>query len=857
MGFTPMMLQYFEVKDQYKDCILFYRLGDFYEMFFDDAVIASKELELTLTGRDCGMEERAPMCGIPFHSYEGYVSKLIVKGYKVAICEQLEDPATAKGIVKRDVIRVITPSTIMSDSLVESTKNNFLVSIYKYDGRIGLAFLDFSTGELYATVIKNEIYQNLIIELSRYMPSECIVNEAAENDKDIGTIITSLNCYVSKGSNTYYENPHATNEKQFGGKFSLEINEISYNAIAGAVRYIIQTQKTDISHINKVLYYSIGEFMDIDVNTRRNLELTETLRNKTKKGSLLWVLDMTQTAMGGRRLRKWIDQPLINCGLISKRLSGVEELLKNIVFRSNIKEQLQCIMDIERLISKVVCKTANARDLVALKSSMAVLPQISFTLVGCKSSLLNEIYSEIDVLEDVFTLIDISITDMPPISVRDGGIIKTGYSEKLDDLHLALTEGKGWLADIESSEREKTGIKNLKVGFNKVFGYYIEISNSNISKVPETYIRKQTLTNGERYITQKLKEIEDLVLGAEEKSVKLEYSLFEEIRDKIGAAQERIQNTARAIGVLDSLVSLAEVAARYNYCKPEVDVSGCIDIKQGRHPVVERLSDELFVPNDTYLNISGDRFSIITGPNMAGKSTYMRQVAVITLMAQIGSYVPAESARIGIVDKIFTRVGASDDLASGQSTFMVEMSEVAHILKNATSNSLIIYDEIGRGTSTYDGLAIAWAVVEYTVNQKLCGAKTLFATHYHELTKLEDILEGVKNYSVAVKERGDSIVFLRKIVKGGADDSYGVEVAKLAGIPSKVLKRAKEILQKLESEQSHEKFSRKPAQMPEITLEDEALRHLTEEIKKINLDTLTPIESMNILYKLKKEIDKL
>lgn len=860
MGYTPMMQQYFKVKEQYPDCILFYRLGDFYEMFFDDAVTASKELELTLTGKDCGMEDRAPMCGVPYHSSEGYISKLITKGYKVAICEQMENPATAKGLVKRDVIRIVTPSTITNDSVVDSSKNNFLVAIYKDAGRLGLAFLDFSTGELCATVILREIYENLITELARYMPSEALLSEAAGNDKDILSILNTFSCYVTCGKGEYFENAADINEPQFSGKCKLYQNEISYPAIAGAVRYILETQKTDISHINCVSYYTIGEFMDIDPNTRRNLELTETMRSKSKKGSLLWVLDQTETAMGGRRLRKWIDQPLINCGLINKRLAGVEELQKDVQLRSGIKEILSSILDLERLIGRVVCKTANARDLVALKNSMQVLPQLSFSLAGCRSGILSDLCRQIDALEDVYEIIERSIVDAPPITLRDGGLIKEGFNERLDELHLALTEGKGWLTDIETTEREKTGIKNLKIGFNKVFGYYIEVSKSNVSRVPETYIRKQTLTTGERYITQKLKEIEDLVLGSEEKSVKLEYSIFEEIRDKVGDAQERVQNTARAIGILDCLISFAEVAARFNYCKPVVDVSGHIDIKEGRHPVVERLSDEMFVPNDTNLNDTTDRFLVITGPNMAGKSTYMRQVAILVLMAQIGSFVPASSANIGIVDRIFTRVGASDDLAAGQSTFMVEMSEVAHILKNATANSLIIYDEIGRGTSTYDGLAIAWAVAEFTANKKTCGAKTLFATHYHELTRLETLLEGVKNYCVAVKERGDDIIFLRKIIRGGTDDSYGVEVAKLAGIPARVIKRAKEILTELEKSKPHEAASHQTAesaQQEQPTLGDQLLRNITEKVKQIDLNTITPIEAMNLLYQLKKEIDTL
>ncbi len=858
MGYTPMMQQYFSVKEQYKDCILFYRLGDFYEMFFDDALTASRELELTLTGRDCGMPERAPMCGVPYHSSSGYVSKLIAKGYKVAICEQVEDPAVAKGIVKRDVIRVVTPSTITEDGVVESDKNNFLASVYKTEGRLGAAFLDFSTGELYATIIYNDIYENIITELSRFMPTECLVNEDAANDKTIDKILKASGCYVTRRSNEYFEDSDEVNSQCFEGRCTLIKSEISYNAIGAAVKYISETQKTDISHINSVSYYSIGEFMNMDVNTRRNLELTETMRTKKKKGSLLWVLDMTETSMGGRRLRSWVEQPLINCGAINKRLGGVEELFKNAVIRLNIRELLKNVMDMERLISKVVCRSANARDLLALKNSFSIIPALLFEIAGCKSEIINELYKSIDRLEDICGLIDMSICDNPPMTIRDGGIIKENYSERLDGYRAALRDGKGWLADIEAKEKENTGIKNLKVGFNKVFGYYIEVSKSNVDKVPESYIRKQTLTNGERYITQELKEIEDKILGAEEKSIQLEYMLFEEIREAVGKERERIQNTAKAIGILDCLMSLAEVAAKYNYVRPTVDVSDVIDIKQGRHPVVERLSDEMFVPNDTFLNNTGDRLSIITGPNMAGKSTYMRQVAVIALMAQIGSFVPAASARIGISDSIFTRVGASDDLAAGQSTFMVEMSEVAHILKNATQNSLIIYDEIGRGTSTYDGLAIAWAVLEYTASKKTCGAKTLFATHYHELTGLEESMEGVKNYSVAIKERGDDIVFLRKIVSGGADNSYGVDVAKLAGLPEDVIKRARAILKNLEGGKTVLKPKKvKEESQPQMSFAAGIESEIIEKIKSLDVDTLTPIEGLSFLYKIKKELEQI
>ncbi|MBQ9097076.1 MAG: DNA mismatch repair protein MutS [Clostridia bacterium] len=857
MSYTPMMQQYFGVKENYKDCILFYRLGDFYEMFFDDAETASKELELTLTGRDCGMEQRAPMCGVPYHSADGYITKLIEKGYKVAICEQMEDPASVKGIVKRDVIKVITPSTIITDGAVEQTKNNFLMSVYKKSGELGLSFADYSTGELYATVIDEEIYQNLITEISRFSPTEAVICTECENDLNIKKILASFDVYITYDKNGYFESPREKLAEKFGASGDVNFDDVSAPAVAGAIRYIEETQKTDISHISKIEYYSSGEYMNIDPNTKRNLEVAETMRNKAKKGSLLWVLDKTKTAMGGRQIRKWIDRPLRSCVLINKRLAGVEELMGDVMLRSEIMEMLSGVRDIQRLMGRIVAKSAGPKDLVSLKTSLQALPHIISRMSGVSSNILKDVASKMDGLEDVADLIERAIVDEPPMKIKDGEFIKKGYNETLDTLKDALTNSKSWLAKMEADEREKTGIKNLKIRFNKVFGYYIEVSNSHKDSVPETYIRKQTLTNGERYITAELKELEDMILGSSEKAISLEHELFEEVRAEITRHKDRIAASAAAIGTLDGLCSFAEISAKQNYCKPVVDTSGVIDIKQGRHPVVEKLSDEMFVPNDTLLNSADDRLLIITGPNMAGKSTYMRQVAVITLMAQIGCFVPAESARIGIVDSIFTRVGASDDLASGQSTFMVEMNEVAHILKHATKNSLIIYDEIGRGTSTYDGLAIAWSVLEYTADAKKCGAKTLFATHYHELTKLEETIPGVKNYCVAVKERGEDIIFLRKIIRGGADDSYGVEVARLAGIPDKVIKRAREILNNLESGKETLDAPKPKVQAAEISFEDQIALNLLEEIKKMSIDTLTPIEAMNFLYKIKKEIENI
>jgi len=871
---TPMMQQYMEIKEQYKDCILFFRLGDFYEMFFEDAVLASKELEITLTGRDCGQEERAPMCGVPFHSADSYIAKLVRKGYKVAICEQVEDPSEAKGIVRRDVIRVVTPGTVTDSNLLDDKKNNFLSSIYKDGQGFGVAFVDVTTGELYATQLcEEEAHSKLINELAKYSPSEVILNKEAFDDTKIVTPIRErFNSYIEYFFDWSFELETAT--KKILRHFNIltlaatGLNDCDHTirAVGALFEYLEQTQKVNLSNISSVNYYSTAQFMDIDISTRRNLELTETLREKERKGSLLWVLDKTQTAMGGRLLRKWLEQPLVNCTHIQRRLLAVNELVVDMPGRQELMDCLKNIYDIERLMSKVVYGSANCRDLVALKKSISFLPKIKDQLKKYKTALLTEQYDQLDVLEDIYELIDAAIVEDPPFSVREGNIIKDGYHPDVDYLRKAMTEGKDWIAKLENEEREKTGIKNLRVGFNKVFGYFIEITKSNISNVPERYIRKQTLANSERYITPELKEIENTVLGAEEKIVQLEYQIFVGIREKIASQIDRIQNSAKVISTVDVLCSLAEVAQKNNYCMPEVDMSDKIIIKDGRHPVVEKmLKDGLFVPNDTYLDNHDNRLSIITGPNMAGKSTYMRQVALIVLMAQMGSFVPAQSARIGIVDKIFTRVGASDDLASGQSTFMVEMSEVANILNNASSKSLLILDEIGRGTSTYDGLSIAWAVIEYISDPKKIGAKTLFATHYHELTELEDKIQGIKNYCIAVKKRGDDITFLRKIIPGGADDSYGIEVAKLAGVPDQVIQRAKQILKTLEDTDVHkssfvetkQRLSKKEksnADEDQIGLFQIGNNEVIEELKKIDIMTLTPIEAMNKLYELQRKV---
>lgn len=866
--YSPMMQHYLDTKSKYKDCILFYRLGDFYEMFFEDAVNVSRELELTLTGKDCGQEERAPMCGIPYHAAETYISRLISKGYKVAICEQLEDPKQAKGIVKRDVIRVVTPGTVIEANLLEDKKNNYIMSIYKNGIYFGVTVCDITTGDFRTTEIKEtNNFAALLDEISKYSPAEIVVNTMLYDCKEeIDKIKERFEVYITKLD----EKEFTDNYEALSVKYKIVDDEeknvediskymLSVAATNALITYLLDTQKNNLEHINKLIVYSITKYMALDINARRNLEITEKLRDKSKKGTLLWVLDKTATSMGGRLLRRWLNNPLIDVNQINKRLDAVAELKDNIILRGDLTDALKKVYDIERLAGKISYGSANGRDLISLKSSAKQLPEIKKILSQTKSSMLAEIYSELDTLDDIYELIDKTIVDDPPISVKEGGLIKLGYDEEIDKLKTATTDGKNWIIQLEADEREKTGIKGLKVGFNKVFGYYIEVTKSNISLVPDRYIRKQTLTNGERYITEELKNLENQILGAEEKVINLEYNVFAEVREKIEAQIERVQKSAGIVAMLDGLCSLATVAEDQNYVRPEVDGSGVIDIKDGRHPVIEKiLPSGSFVQNDTYLDKNDNRLSIITGPNMAGKSTYMRQVALITLMAQIGSFVPASHARIGVVDKIFTRVGASDDLSMGQSTFMVEMMEVAQILKEATGNSLVILDEIGRGTSTYDGLSIAWAVAEYISDKEKCGAKTLFATHYHELTDLENKLEGVKNYSIAVKEKGEDIIFLRKIVKGGTDESYGVHVAKLAGVPQVVTKRANEILKSIERKNvlNNKKIEKQEKGVADgqLTMYNYKLAEIAHELDKIDVNELTPIDALNTLVKIKEKM---
>ena len=866
--YSPMMQHYLETKKKYKDCILFYRLGDFYEMFFDDAVNVSRELELTLTGKDCGQKERAPMCGIPYHAAESYVAKLVQNGHKVAICEQLEDPKKAKGIVKRDVIRVVTPGTVTESNLLEEKRNNYIMSIFKSGLFFGIAVCDISTGNFYASEIKEENnFERLLDEISRYSPSEIIANDMLINSvEEINKIKERFDVYISKEEEEcfsedveyVYRNYAIMDDKDDIIK-DLDKRLFAVSAINGLIKYIQDTQKTKLEHINKIIIYTITKYMALDISARRNLELTEKLRDKSKKGTLLWVLDKTSTSMGGRLLRRWISDPLIDVKEINNRLDAVEELKNDVILKGELIENLKGVYDIERLVGKISYGNANARDLNSLKSSAMKLPKVKELLVNSKSKMLQNLYKDIDTLEDIYTLIDKAIVEEPPLSVTEGYIIKLGYDEEIDELKTAMVDGKTWLVQLEAREKEETGIKGLKVGYNKVFGYYIEVTKSNLSLVPDRYIRKQTLTGGERYITEELKELESKVLGAEEKVVALEYKKFTEIREFIKSKIQRLQKSAEAISKLDVLCSFAGVAEDFNYCKPEVDNSGVIELKEARHPVIEKMLPRgSFVANDTYLNKEKDRLSIITGPNMAGKSTYMRQVALNTLMAQIGSFVPASYAHIGVVDKIFTRVGASDDLSMGQSTFMVEMMEVANILKEATSKSLVILDEIGRGTSTYDGLSIAWAVAEYIADKENCGAKTLFATHYHELTQLEDTIEGVKNYSIAVKEKGEDIIFLRKIIEGGTDESYGVHVARLAGVPKLVTKRANEILKKIERKNvlvnNKEEKENKKQVSGQLDMYNYKLAEIAHELDKININELTPIDALNTIVKIKEEI---
>lgn len=857
---TPMMEQYFEIKNQYKDYLLFYRLGDFYELFYDDAKTASRELELVLTGRDCGEAERAPMCGVPFHSAEGYIGKLVARGYKVAICEQLEDPSTAKGIVKRDVIRIVTPGTVVESGLLSEQKNNYLASVYFCDDNIGVAFADISTGVVSATAFEHDKRNNrLINELATYVPSEIIVNKEA---KFLGNLVgffrERFNASVTTGEEARFELKNAKERvyKQFPDEhFAESPRDISVQcAIGGLLDYIDETQKTDVSYISSLNVYSDGQYMELDINTRRNLELVETMRTKEKRGSLLWVLDRTKTAMGARMLRSWIELPLIDEKAIIRRQSAVKEFFDSFILRAELSELLKDVLDIERLTTKIAYRTANGKDLNAIAKTLDILPQVKYLLENCRSEEIKDIFMNMDTAEDLNKIISDAIDPDAPFSVRDGGIIKNGYSADVDRLRNIKDNGTNLKSEIEAREKAATGIKNLKIGYNKVFGYYIEVTNSYKDLVPDTYIRKQTLSNCERYITDELKDMEAMILGAADRLASLEYELFSEICNKLDKNLTRIQKIGTTLAKLDVYMSLADVAARNGYLCPEIDKSDVVKIVDGRHPVVEKfVKDSYFVPNDTDLDTDANRLALITGPNMAGKSTYMRQVALIVIMAQIGSFVPARSARIGIVDKVFTRVGASDDLASGQSTFMLEMNEVAYILSNATRQSLIVYDEIGRGTSTFDGMSIAKAVAEHTCD--VIRAKTLFATHYHELTDLENTNKGIVNYNIATKKRGDDITFLRKIVKGAADDSYGIEVAKLAGVPEKVIKRAKVVLEEIDS--GAFKMSApvnrglSDADNGLISFDDVIESEIAEEIRKIDINTISPIEAMNELFRLK------
>ena len=858
---SPMMKQYFEIKEANKDSILFYRLGDFYEMFYDDAVLASRELELTLTGRDCGQKERAPMCGVPYHSCEAYIAKLVAKGYKVAICEQTEDPKTAKGIVKRDIIRVITPGTVLEQSMLEEGKNNYICCMYSSDKNIGLCFSDISTGELYVTEISGkDYYNNLINQLSSYSPKEILIGGDIVEIKQLPEFIkTKLSAGVEMLEDEKFDFQlcSKTASAQFGKEFDkIKDKPVAVCAVGALINYLKETQMNGLERLSQIDLYSDAQYMRMDYNTQRNLELTQTMLTKEKRGSLLWVIDKTKTAMGKRLIRSWLEHPLMNISTINNRQSAVEELYNDTVLRLELTERLSGIFDIERLMTKIVYGSANARDLRSLCSAITDLPQISSLLSSCNSSLLKLIYKNIDLLEDIHSLIDSAIVDQPPFTVREGGMIKDGCNPELDSLKHDMNNSKDILAQIEAEQRELTGIPKLKVGYNRVFGYYIEVTNSYKDMVPDNYIRKQTLTNCERYITPELKELEARILGAKDRSVALEYSIFEKIRLDVAENLERIQRTSKAVATLDVITSFANVASDNRYVRPDVTQSSSIIIKDSRHPVVELLlKNSSFVPNDVSLDCNGERVAIITGPNMAGKSTYMRQIALIVLLAQIGSFVPASSAQIGIVDSIFTRVGASDDLASGQSTFMVEMNEVANIVKNATSKSLLILDEIGRGTSTFDGMSIARAVLEFCADKKKLGAKTLFATHYHELTVMEDMLDGVKNYNIAVKKRGDDITFLRRIVPGGADDSYGIEVAKLAGVPNSIINRAKQILEELESGEAKTVVKKSDSEgSAQLSLLGADSSPVIDKIKNVDLNTLTPIEAMNLLYELKNMV---
>ncbi len=873
---TPMMVKYMETKEQYKDCILFYRLGDFYEMFFDDALVASKELEITLTGKACGLEERAPMCGIPYHAVDGYLNKLVLRGYKVAICEQVEDPKMAKGLVKREVTRIVTPGTNLNMQALEETKNNYLMSIAYFTNKIGISIADVTTGDYFLTEVND--LKKLQDEIQKYMPAEIICNEAfMVSGVDLEDLKGRLGIAVYSLEPWYFDDP--TCEKVLCEHFKVSslsaigLNDFPTGTIAAGalLNYLLETQKTSMDHFTRISPYVPSKYMLLDSSTRRNLELTETLREKQKRGSLLWVLDKTKTAMGARTLRNMIEQPLVCVSDMNDRLDAIEELVSDPIAREEIREYLNPIYDLERLLGKVSYKSANPRDLIAFRNSLEMLNPIKTVLSGFSKDLLTNIDEKIDPLEDIYQLILDAIEEEPPILIREGGIIKKGYDETIDQLREAKTKGKTWLAELEDEVRESSGIKNLKIKYNKVFGYYFEVTNSYLSMVPDDFVRKQTLTNAERFTTARLKELEDTILNAEDKLNTLEYDAFCDIRDHIASKIERIQKTAKAIAELDVYASLALVSERNHYVRPDLNDKGLIRIKNGRHPVVERMiGNGLFVENDTVLDNQKNCVSVITGPNMAGKSTYMRQVALIVLMAQMGCFVPAKEASIGVVDRIFTRVGASDDLSSGQSTFMVEMNEVANILRNATANSLLILDEIGRGTSTFDGLSIAWSVVEHISNKRILGAKTLFATHYHELTELEGKINNVNNYCIAVKENGDDIVFLRKIVKGGADKSYGIQVAKLAGVPDMVIDRAKEILTELLDNDISEKVQgiavdhkterKKVEKIDQMDLDQMSLfdtvkdEDIIKELMEIDVSNMTPVDAMNTLYHLQNKL---
>ena len=875
---TPMMKQYMETKAQYQDCILFYRLGDFYEMFFDDALTASRELEITLTGKNCGQEERAPMCGVPYHAVESYLNKLVSKGYKVAICEQVEDPKTAKGIVKRDVVRIVTPGTNLDTQALDETRNNYIMCIVYIADRYGVSVSDITTGDYFVTEIPDSA--KLMDEIYRFSPSEIICNEAFYmSGMDLDGMRDRLGITIYSLDSWYFDDEVCRQKllehfqvTSFAG-LGLADYDCGIISAGALLQYLLETQKNSLSNLTHITPYAAGKYMMLDSSTRRNLELCETLREKQKRGSLLWVLDKTKTAMGARTLRKYVEQPLIDKKEIEKRLDAVAELKDSAISREEIREYLSPVYDLERLITRIAYGTANPRDLTAFRSSLEMLPHIRYILEEMQSELLKNIHDDMDPLEDLCTLVKDAIREEPPIAMKEGNIIRDGYNEEVDKLRRAKSDGKEWLAKLENDEREKTGIKNLRIKYNKVFGYYLEVTNSYKDMVPDYYTRKQTLANAERYITPELKELEDMILGAEDKLYALEYEIYSQVRDTIAGEIERIQKTAKAVAALDAFASLAVVAERNNYTRPKINEKGIIDIKDGRHPVVERMiPNDMFIANDTYLDDKKHRISIITGPNMAGKSTYMRQTALIALMAQIGSFVPAKSANIGLSDRIFTRVGASDDLASGQSTFMVEMTEVANILRNATSKSLLILDEIGRGTSTFDGLSIAWAVVEYISDSRLLGAKTLFATHYHELTELEGKISNVNNYCIAVKEKGDDIVFLRKIVKGGADKSYGIQVAKLAGVPDLVIERAKEIVEELSDEDVTAKVSeiavreRSEKKRPKVKKYDEVdIAQMSlfdtvkdddvlEELKNLDVGNMTPIDALNTIYRLQNKL---